>query len=100
MLAAQCYGPNWSKPIPSHFHQGKKKLLSPVNGSIWLIVSSRAIKQIQSLQAAVDQFPDANEDQTDTFALLDKMRAKFRVVTSVLKVEQKFSTAQNSGMSY
>ncbi|CAO3674213.1 unnamed protein product [Umbelopsis vinacea] len=62
--------------------------------------SSRAIKQIQSLQAAVDQFPDANEEQTDTFALLDKMRAKFRVVTSVLKVEQKFSTAQNSGMSY
>ncbi|CAM0140670.1 enolase-phosphatase E1 [Umbelopsis sp. WA50703] len=62
--------------------------------------SSRAIKQIQSLQSAVDQFPDANEDQTDTFALLDKMRAKFRVVTSVLKVEQKFSTTQPTGMSY
>jgi hypothetical protein len=28
------------------------------------------------------------------------MRAKFRVVTSVLKVEQKFSMAQNIGMSY
>jgi hypothetical protein len=60
----------------------------------------RATKQIQSLQSVVDQFPDANEDQTDTFALLDKMRAKFRVVTSVLKVEQKFATTQPVGMSY
>ncbi|KAI8584477.1 hypothetical protein K450DRAFT_167942 [Umbelopsis ramanniana AG] len=62
--------------------------------------SSRATKQIQSLQSVIDQFPDANEDQTDTFALLDKMRAKFRVVTSVLKVEQKFAITQPVGMSY
>lgn len=65
-----------------------------------LFSTLRAIKQIQSLQSAVDQFPDANEDQTDTFALLDKMRAKFRVVTSVLKVEQRFSNTQPTGMSY
>ncbi|KAL1935814.1 hypothetical protein VTP01DRAFT_4954 [Rhizomucor pusillus] len=53
-------------------------------------VSSKALKNLHALQTMVDEFPKENCPNTDMFALRDKMKAKMKVIGSLLGFHQKF----------
>ncbi|KAG2223173.1 hypothetical protein INT45_011519 [Circinella minor] len=54
-------------------------------------ISSKVLKNIQTLQKMIDEFPRDNCPNTDMFAARDKMAAKMKVITSLLGVSQKFN---------
>lgn len=51
---------------------------------------ARALKNLHALQTMVDEFPKENCPNTDMFALRDKMKAKMKVIGSLLGFHQKF----------
>ncbi|KAI9137733.1 hypothetical protein BKA69DRAFT_1032123, partial [Paraphysoderma sedebokerense] len=51
--------------------------------------NERTIKQIQSLRSMIASFPLTNNPNTSIFETLEKMRAKYKLINSLLKVDSK-----------
>jgi hypothetical protein len=49
-------------------------------------VNARASKSLRALSTALEAFPDENRHDVDKLALLNKIRAKFKVAATVLGV--------------
>lgn len=60
----------------------------------------RVLKQLESLQKLIDQFPDYNDHDVDLLALRDKMKNKLRVISSLLGVQQRYLNEEKPKMSY
>ncbi|CDS03986.1 hypothetical protein LRAMOSA06941 [Lichtheimia ramosa] len=63
-------------------------------------VSSKVSKHLQSLQKMIDEFPRENCPNTDMYGARDKMKAKMKVITSLLGVRQKFNMEDPPKMIY
>ncbi|RUP49174.1 hypothetical protein BC936DRAFT_143129 [Jimgerdemannia flammicorona] len=61
---------------------------------------ARTVKQLRSLQSLIEAFPTENSLNTEILALLDKIRAKYKVVTSLLGVTQKYQAIDKPAMTY
>ncbi|KAI9244492.1 hypothetical protein BDA99DRAFT_544025 [Phascolomyces articulosus] len=59
-------------------------------------ISSKVLKNIQTLQKMIDEFPCDNCPNTDMFAARDKMAAKMKVIISLLGVNQKFNKEKST----
>ncbi|RCH90247.1 hypothetical protein CU097_008537 [Rhizopus azygosporus] len=64
------------------------------------MISSKVLKQLESLQKLIDQFPDYNDHDVDLLALRDKMKNKLRVISSLLGVQQRYLNEEKPKMSY
>jgi hypothetical protein len=61
---------------------------------------NRITRQLEGLQKTIDQFPNYNDHEVDLFALKDKMKNKLRVISSLLGVQQKYSSVETPKMTY
>ncbi|KAG0776854.1 hypothetical protein G6F62_013473 [Rhizopus arrhizus] len=64
------------------------------------MISSKITRQLEGLQKTIDQFPNYNDHEVDLFALKDKMKNKLRVISSLLGVQQKYSSVETPKMTY
>ncbi|CAO3678750.1 unnamed protein product [Rhizopus microsporus] len=64
------------------------------------MIPSKVLKQLESLQKLIDQFPDYNDHDVDLLALRDKMKNKLRVISSLLGVQQRYLNEEKPKMSY
>lgn len=55
---------------------------------------------MDALKRMIDDFPTFNDHEVDLFALRDKMKNKFRVITSLLGVNQKYIMTEAPKMTY
>lgn len=64
------------------------------------MIVNRVSKHLQSLQKMIDEFPRENCPNTDMYGARDKMKAKMKVITSLLGVRQKFNMEDPPKMIY
>ncbi|OZJ03299.1 hypothetical protein BZG36_02274 [Bifiguratus adelaidae] len=62
--------------------------------------SDRLLKQAQSLQTLIDEIPMENQVNTEILLLVERVRAKFKVLTSILGVSQKYNAMDKPAMAY
>ncbi|KAL1923185.1 uncharacterized protein VTP21DRAFT_9561 [Calcarisporiella thermophila] len=62
--------------------------------------SPRTLKALSSLNAAIEAFPKENNLDVDFMELVEKIRARFKVLMSLLGSQQRFKEEKEKGISY
>ncbi|KAF9434012.1 hypothetical protein BGZ76_008690 [Entomortierella beljakovae] len=63
-------------------------------------IPEKTLKKINSLLDLINSFPRENQLDDDVIALLDKIRGKFKTVSSVLQSSERYSDVPKSKMIY
>jgi hypothetical protein len=58
------------------------------------------MKQVDSMNKLVEEFPTINDHEVDLFAQRDKIKNKLKVVSSLLGVNQKYDMTEAPKMTY
>ncbi|KAG0265221.1 hypothetical protein BG011_005264 [Mortierella polycephala] len=63
-------------------------------------ISEKTMKKITSLLDLISTFPSQNQLDDDVVALLDRIRGKFKTVTSALQSSERFADSPKNKMFY
>ncbi|KAI9321855.1 oral cancer-overexpressed protein 1 [Dichotomocladium elegans] len=63
-------------------------------------VPNKASKHLEALERMIDEFPKDNCPNTDMYGARDKMKAKMKLISTLLGIQQKFNMQMPSTMIY
>ncbi|CAO3624518.1 unnamed protein product [Cunninghamella blakesleeana] len=63
-------------------------------------INERALRHIQTLKKMISEFPSTNDKEADMYNLRDKIKNKYRVITSLLNVQQKYNMTEKPKIVY